>query len=208
MDKIISLWEKQQQHDFKKQKEEKPHFHLRTYFKNIAKHSGINTELRHLKGPKKGPKLLSEIIDMRQLKKGPKILSEIIDMRQLKKGPNILSEIIDVRQLKKGPKILSEIIEMRQLKKAPTLALSHPPDKSSCWWQSWSQKAPTLALSHPPENAYFGYSWSIPIWGRGLGGNTPLSEATQGNTSIRKKCLLSGIARTTSTSTAVCEKVV
>ena len=87
---------------------------------------GINTELRHLKGPKKGPKLLSEIIDM--------------------------------RQLKKGPKILSEIIEMRQLKKAPTLALSHPPDKSSCWWQSWSQKAPTLALSHPPENAYFGYS--------------------------------------------------
>ena len=39
MDKIISLWEKQQQHDFKKQKEEKPHFPLRTYFKNIAKHS-------------------------------------------------------------------------------------------------------------------------------------------------------------------------
>ena len=56
---------------------------------NIDKENWINTELRHLKGPKKGPKLLSEIIDMRQLKKGPKILSEIIEMRQLKKAPTL-----------------------------------------------------------------------------------------------------------------------
>ena len=40
---------------------------------------------------------------MRQLKKGPNILSEIIDIRQLKKGPKILSEIIEMRQLKKAP---------------------------------------------------------------------------------------------------------
>ena len=45
----------------------------------------INTELCHLKGPKKGPKILSEIIDMRRLKKGPKLLSEIIDIWPPKK---------------------------------------------------------------------------------------------------------------------------